>query len=154
MGGADVFLDQLYGQSKLSPALDRADPSKWYLYTLLRIPVHIIIQDLYELVNGDILPGMTIEHLVLQPAEEAFACRIIRRAAFLWHWADQPGIFHTADSARPTIMASPLRMDYRILARFQCLDCRIQHLIVLTYHQIASGHCRSPGFCPHPMGQF
>lgn len=81
--GADVFLDQLCGQSELSPVLDRAEPSKRYLYSLLSIPVHIIIQDLYELVNGDILPGTTIEHLVLQPAEEALAYRIIRRAAFL-----------------------------------------------------------------------
>ena len=81
--------------------------------------MHIIIQDLYELVNGDILPGTAIEHLVLQPAEEAFACRIIRRAAFLRHGADQPGIFHTADPARPTVVASPVGMDDGILARFQ-----------------------------------
>lgn len=32
-------------------------------------------------------------------------------------------------SARPTVVASPVGMDDGILARFQCLDCRIQHLI-------------------------
>lgn len=54
---------------------------------------------------------------VLEAAEEALACRVVRAAALPRHGADQAVSLAYADPAGPSVMASPVRVADRALAR-------------------------------------
>ena len=58
-----------------------------------------------------------VEELVLQAAEEAFASRVVRAAALLRHGPGQAVSLAYADPAGPSVMASPVRVADRALAR-------------------------------------
>ena len=54
---------------------------------------------------------------VLEAAEEAFASRVVRAAALLRHGPGQAVSLAYADPAGPSVMASPVRVADRVLAR-------------------------------------
>lgn len=54
---------------------------------------------------------------VLEAAEEAFASRVVRAAALLRHGPGQAVFLAYADPAGPSVMASPVRVADRVLAR-------------------------------------
>jgi hypothetical protein len=81
-GGADVFLDTLGGQSGASPILQRTHCAQRHFNSLPIIPDQVIVYYLYKFIHAHTRPRVVIEHLILQPSEKNFACRVIWRTTF------------------------------------------------------------------------
>ena len=70
---------------------------------------------LREFLDAYSCPVPVVKHPVFQAAKQPITGGIVRGASFWGHGALQPGFLHTADPARPAVMASPVRMDYGML---------------------------------------
>ncbi len=103
-------MDWLSRQAKAPPVLQRAHVSKGYLYPLFVIPYQIFIQYVNEFLDAYSCPVPIVKHLVFQAAKQPLTGGIVRVASFLGHGALQPGFLHTADPARPAVMASPVKL--------------------------------------------
>ena len=70
---------------------------------------------LREFLDAYSCPVPVVKHPVFQAAKQPITGGIVRGASFWGHGALQPGFLHTADPARPAVMASPVRMDYGMI---------------------------------------
>lgn len=84
-GGADVFLDRLYNQSKTASIRQRAHTAEGEFDSLFVVPFKIVIKHVHKRSQAHAHPRATIEHLILNPSKEAFTGGIVRRAAFPGH---------------------------------------------------------------------
>mgnify|MGYP007005692788 CR=1 FL=1 len=82
-----------------------------------------------------------VEELVLQAAEEALACRVVRAAALPRRGADQAVSLAYADPPGPSVMAPPVRVADRALAR------RERPARVLQ-RAVGEGRVRAPPYAP------
>ena len=87
------------------------------LLAALVVENDVLVQQFHERVHGDAIPVPIVEELVLEAAEEAFASRVVRAAALLRHGPGQAVSLAYADPAGPSVMASPVRVADRVLAR-------------------------------------
>ena len=78
---------------------------------------------------------------VLQAAEEALACRVVRAAALPRHGADQAVSLAYADPPGPSVMAPPVRVADRALARGERPARVLQRAV-------GEGRVRAPPYAP------
>lgn len=94
-------------KAQVSPIIQRAHTPERPLDAFRIVPSDIRIHLAHELFDGGPGPVAPVEHLVFEPAEETFACRVIRAAAFLGHRAHKPRLVNRQplfrqDSQRPS----------------------------------------------------
>jgi predicted nucleotidyltransferase len=75
--------------------LSRAQTAKGQFDALLVIPVDVLVDHPDELLHAGGVPSPVVEHLVLEAAEEAFACGVVRRARLFRHGPSQAGLVHS-----------------------------------------------------------
>ena len=85
MGVRRISWTGLHFKSEAFPVLQRIERAKRDFDPLFGIPEDIKINYLHELLNGCSLPVPRMEQCGLQSPKEAFAGRIIWRAAFVRH---------------------------------------------------------------------
>src|SRR4051812_6397666 len=88
-GGAAEILDSVMPQFRARTVFERTESAKGDLDPLFVVPADVGIECLSELFDGRGAPMPGIEQLRLQPPEEALTCRVVGRAAFARHRADQ-----------------------------------------------------------------
>jgi hypothetical protein len=72
-------------QPETLPVLNRTECTKRDLDPFLVVPANVRVDDLDELVGADGLPVPRVKQFRLQPSKEAFARRVIGRAALARH---------------------------------------------------------------------
>lgn len=79
-GGAAEILDWLSSNPQVPPMLDGAAGAQRDLDPRLVVPADAGVQHRDELIDSRVQPVARLEQLRLQPAEEAFARRVVWRA--------------------------------------------------------------------------
>ena len=97
-------MDRLRGVSKAPAVLVGAHPPQRVLETPLAVVLEVLAEPLLELARGDPAPVPMVEELVLQPAEEALAGRVVRAAPLRRHAPGQPVLLADRDPARPAVV--------------------------------------------------
>lgn len=78
VGGADIFLDGLWCQPQTQAVLYWAHAAKRHLDSFIVIPLKILVQRFKKRFHRNASPRAVIEHLGLDPAEQALAGRVVR----------------------------------------------------------------------------
>ena len=128
----------LSDQSLAYPILHGAHPAERLLLAALVVEADVLVQQLHERLHGDAAPVPMVEELVLQAAEEALACRVVRAAALPRHGADQAVSLAYAD---PLGRTPPVQVADRALAR------RERPARVLK-RAVGEGRARAPPYAP------
>ena len=79
--------------------------------------------------QGPAFPVPTVEHFVLDSAEETLAGRVVRGAAFPAHGPRQPGGLHPLDPAWPAVVPAPVGVHDRTFSSLQRADRLVQHAV-------------------------
>jgi len=111
-----------------------------HLDSRLVVPADVSIQDSEEFVDGRRQPVARAKKVVLQAAEEAFACRVVWQASFARHGLDKLRIGDPGQPITPSIGTAAFGVyDQPVAIGGNGLDCGIEHW---------TGRCV---FCSIPM---
>ena len=112
---------ELCRNSEALTVFERAEGAKGDLDPLFVVPADVAIECLNELFEGRGVPLPRIEQLGLQTAEEALKGRVVRRAAFARHRADQIRIADAREPARPAIVGTSIGVKTFCLLSAACI---------------------------------
>lgn len=103
-------------QADARPVSRRAHVAQVAFASDVAIPGHVAVEHLHEFVHGDAVPAPPLEELDLEPAEEPFGARVVRRTPFARHRADEPVLGADGDPSGPSVVPSAVRMHPRAVA--------------------------------------